>query len=355
MSDKKTQLVSVSTGTILKIIAVLLAIAFLYMIRSVIGIAFAAWVLASAISPWVDKMHTKRIPRWLGVLMIYIVLLAIVSLAIYLVIPPIVHQVQQLSSTFPQVYERIVGYFDSANELSGQIFEPIKSGLDNLSKSFSNISGSVFSAVSTVFGGIVSFLAVLVMTFYMTLEEDGMKKFIKSAAPLKYQPYLISKVKRVQMKMGMWLRGQLILSLIIGVLVYIGLLIIGVDYALVLALLAAVTEFVPYVGPILGGIPAVFLALTQSPIKAAFVVVLYVVIQQLENSVISPKVMQKAVGLNPIIVILALLIGGTIGGLAGVILAIPAVTILSVFVEDFFGNKKKEELRLETDDEESQK
>jgi len=187
----------------------------------------------------------------------------------------------------------------------------------------------------------VALFAVLIITFYMTLEEDGMKKFVKSIAPLKYQPYLISKVKRVQVKMGMWLRGQLILSLILGVLAYIGLLIIGVDYALVLALLVAVTEFIPYVGPIIGGIPAVFIAFTQSPVKAGIVVVLYVVIQQLENSVISPKVMQKAVGLNPIIIILALLVGGTIGGFAGVILAIPAVTIISVFVEDFFDNKKE--------------
>jgi predicted PurR-regulated permease PerM len=200
--------------------------------------------------------------------------------------------------------------------------------------------GSVFSTVAGIFGGIVSFFIVLVITFYMTVEESSMKRTVTFILPDKYQPFTLQLINKVQRKIGDWLKGQLVLCLIVGVMAYIGLLILGVNYALVLGLLAAVGEFIPYLGPTISAIPAIFLAFTQSPIKALFVLILYVLIQQVENNILVPKVMQKAVGLNPIISIIALLVGAKTAGLIGVVLAIPVATAISVIVRELWSTKE---------------
>jgi predicted PurR-regulated permease PerM len=150
-------------------------------------------------------------------------------------------------------------------------------------------------------------------------------------------------IARMQEKIGRWLRGQLLLSLIIFLMTYAGLTILGVRYALVLALFAGVTELIPYIGPFIGLVPALFIALTQSPIVALGVLVLYIIIQQLENYVIVPKVMQRAVGLNPIVIIVAMLVGAKMAGILGIILAVPVATALSVAVGDLFELKRDED------------
>jgi predicted PurR-regulated permease PerM len=223
--------------------------------------------------------------------------------------------------------------------------------LDNISSSLVNVSSSLPTAASNIvssifnfFGGVFSFILVLVITFYMVAEENVIRKLIWSLTPEDKQTYVMDVFKRIQIKLGLWLRGQLILCLVIFVLTYIGLTILGVKYALVLALIAGVTEFIPYLGPIIGGIPAVFLAFTQSPMLALFTIILYVVVQQIENNLLVPKIMEKAVGLNPIASIIVLMIGFSVGGVMGAILSIPVATAASVVIEDFLHKKKVAEM-----------
>ena len=159
-------------------------------------------------------------------------------------------------------------------------------------------------------------------------------------------PYLFRLITRIQHKLGLWLKGQLILSLIIFGLVFIGLSIIGVEYALLLAFVAGVFEIIPFLGPTLAAIPAAFFGFTQSPVLGLLVIALYVLIQQLENHVIVPKVMSKSVGLNPLIVIVAFLVGAKIGGFIGVLLAVPVATAISVFLSDFFEKRIEKEVKL---------
>jgi len=173
----------------------------------------------------------------------------------------------------------------------------------------------------------------------MVVEENAIKKLVWSIAPEKHQVYVMQLINRIQKKIGLWLRGQLILCLVIFVLSYIGLLILGVKYALMLALIASITELVPYIGPIIGSIPAVVLAFAQSPMLAVFVVALYYGIQLVESNILTPKIMEKAVGINPIISIVALLVGFKVAGVVGAILSIPVATAVSVFVKDVFDSK----------------
>jgi predicted PurR-regulated permease PerM len=179
------------------------------------------------------------------------------------------------------------------------------------------------------------------------MEEQGMRRLSIDLAPAKYRPYFAQLFRRIEERLGRWLRGQLFLGLIIAVLTYIGLVSLGVKYALVLALIAGLTELLPAIGPFIGAIPAVIVGLSQDPWKGLFVAILYLVIQQLENNLIVPRVMSKATGLNPVIVIISLLVGAKVAGVIGVILAVPTVLIITTFLEDFLEEKKADDAKLE--------
>ncbi|KKR14520.1 MAG: hypothetical protein UT42_C0026G0005 [Candidatus Falkowbacteria bacterium GW2011_GWA2_39_24] len=339
-------IINISTLTIVKIIVIGVILYFLYLISDVIALLFAALIFASAIDPWIDWMHNRKIPRGLGVLIIYLVLLAMVSLAVYLIIPPINHQITELSNNFPKYVDQASNvFFDLQNYADKhQWLDQMRTSLGSVNQSLQNATKGLFSTLFSIFGGIFAFFLVLVITFYMVVEEDAMKKLAWSMAPDKYQTYVLNLINRMQKKIGMWFRGQLLLCIIIFILTYVGLSILGVNYALILALIAGMTEIIPYVGPTLGAIPAVFLAFTQSPMLALFVLILYFVIQTVENNILVPKIMQKAVGLNPIVSISVLMIGFKISGIMGVILAIPVATAVSVIVKDLFNYHRQEKI-----------
>ena len=183
---------------------------------------------------------------------------------------------------------------------------------------------------------------VLVLTFYMVVEEDNARRFVKSLAPVEYQPFLAQLFTKMQKKIGAWLRGQIVLAVVIGIASYIGLTILGVPYALVLALIAGLFEVVAYVGPIFATIPAAIIGFSVSPLMGVLVIILYLVIQQLEGNVLVPKIMQRVTGLNPIISIVALLIGVKLGGIMGAIFAIPIATMVSVILEELFAEYHKD-------------
>lgn len=346
--EREAMSISLSSLTIVKTLLILVAFFFLWMIRDVVGILFVALVLASALDPWVDQLERYRLPRSMSILMMYLAFILLFVLVFYLIIPPLIAQIGDISTSFTQYVPRVEELYRMLTASSDtSIIQELQNNLSNVNTTLSNITSGVFGAVADVFGAVAAIIFVLVITFYMTLEEDGLKKFIRSIAPIQYQPYLVQKVNRIQYKMGGWLRGQLILMVIVGVLAFIGLLLIGVPYPLVLACIAGLAEFIPFLGPLLAAIPAVFFAYTDSPWKAVAVIIMYTVLQQIENQVIVPKVMQKAVGLNPIVVITVMLIGAKVAGIAGILLAVPATTILWIFAEDIFQQKKALDNKLE--------
>ncbi|NQV13085.1 MAG: AI-2E family transporter, partial [Parcubacteria group bacterium] len=187
-------------------------------------------------------------------------------------------------------------------------------------------------------------------SFYFTVQEDSLKKFIRSLAPMKHRPYIENLAGRIQKQIGYWLRGQIMLGLVVGIMLYVGLSLLGVKYALILAILGGLLEIVPYLGPIISAVPAVFLAFTQRPILALFVLILYIAVQQLENHILVPKVMQRVVGLNPLVTIIVILVGVKVAGIIGGILAVPIATAIQVFLSDIFeikDEKDKEKLKEE--------
>lgn len=342
MQRTEEHTVTITTSTILKTIGIVLLVWFLFLIREVIIIVFVAFVISSAITPMVDRLQQWRIPRIVSIVGIAVLFLGLVSLTVVLIIPPVITELGQLAVRLPEIYSSTVGFLLPAGTSADgfSILDTVQRNLESFSRGLVQLTTSLFGTISVVFGGVASFLTVLVVGFFMSMEEEGPRKLIQSLAPAQFQPYLVQLVKKIEHKMGSWLRGQLLLSLIIGVLTYIGLTILGVKYALVLAILAGFMEVIPFIGPVLAAIPAIFFAATESPALALFVLGLYVVIQQLENNLIVPKVMQQTVGLHPIVILIALLIGGRVGGIIGVILAVPLATIIAIFLTDIFSETR---------------
>lgn len=342
------QVITISTKTILKIIAAGLLLWLLYIIRDILLLFFVAVILSSLIDPWATWCQTKHIPRAIAVIVIYILLIGTVAGAVVLVVPTIVDESQNLVKSLGSYW----GEVTARGGAFGQ-FETDFDILSNIQKTFlpsgdavGRTIGSIVATVSGVFGGIFSLILVLVLTFYLVVEEEAVTRWIRAVTPDEYQPFIARLVGKMKKKLGLWLRGQIILSLFIGAMVYLGLFILGVDYALVIGLIAALMELVPYVGPVLASVPAIFLAFTQTGdwVLPVTVAVMFWVIQVIENNLLVPRVMQKAVGINPIISILSILIGAKLAGVVGILIAIPLVTVLSVFIEEMRAARSHEEI-----------
>jgi len=339
--DRKPVYINITTITVIKIILVFILFYFIFLIRDILAILFVALILASAINPIVDWLQVRKIPRWIGVLSIYLLASSAVAVVLYLAVPPILSQATELSENFPSIAEKTLSSLSSLREYSEKygFLDNIKKSVGIFEGNIHNAAGGIFSTVSGFVAGIFSFFLVLVITFYMVVEENAMKKIVWSISPKEYQIYVMNLINRMQHKIGLWLRGQLILSFIIFLFTFTGLSLLKIKYALVLALIAALVEFIPYFGPIFSSIPAILLALNQSLSFALLVAVLYLIIQWVENNIVVPKVMQKVVGLNPIVIIAVLLIGFKLANVIGAILAIPVATAVSVFIQDIFDHK----------------
>jgi predicted PurR-regulated permease PerM len=327
----------ISTRAIFKVAIIVIGILLIYFLRDVIVALFISFVIASALDPTVDRWQHKKIPRWVSVLVILTLVLGFLGFVILLMIPPIKSQIDQLTNNIPVVMDQFKDLKDLAVQYN--LIDSSQSFLQTVGNWLGGVAGGISSQISQAFGGILTIITIVVLSAYLVTQEKGVKNFVKAISPLKYRPYIMYLTDRVQRKMGSWLRGQLLLMVIVGGLTYLGLWLMGVDYALLLAALAGFLQIIPIIGIPIAIIPALIIAFTQSPILALFVLILYIVLQQIENHVLTPRIMQKAVGLNPVFVILALLIGYKLAGLLGVILSVPAATAVAVFVKDFYDYK----------------
>ncbi len=324
-----------STQIILKIIFAGLALVFLWAIKDIILILILALILASAMDPMVNYLKEHKIPRSVSVITVYILVLAVFGLVIYSIVPIVIDQFKILMANLPnyssQFQERFGSYFGSFS-LS-----------DFLGQTFSGITGT-HSVVATSFGifdSFISFISLLVISFYLVAEEQGMKTFIKTLVPPQHHEFTLSIIVKIQKKMGLWVLGQVIVSLLMFATTWIGLLILGVPYALTLAVVAGVAEVVPYIGPFLSAIPALFIALLISPGLAIAVVILYILLHELEGYVLVPKIMEKTVGTSPLAVLLAVLIGFKLAGVIGLLVSVPLVAAITVVVNELWGSKSQ--------------
>ena len=327
--DEKKIIVDISWVSILKVITALLAVWLVWSVQDIIILFFIVLVLVAALSPVVD-FWSKKINRALATSLVYLLILACLVLIGFVIIPPVATQVRSLSYDLPYLSKQIFPVFGAWRD----VIDFSTQSLTSLASQLQTVSSSIYSTTVGFIGGVVGVFTVLVLTFYLLLEEQGAKNFLHKYLPIQNRETYIEIMQKVGLKMGAWMRGQLFLALVVGVIDFAGLVIIGVPYALTLGVWAGLTEIIPYIGPVLGAIPAIIIALTISPIQGLLVLIFFIVVQQVESNFLVPKIMQKAVGLSPVIIILVLLIGGKLAGILGIILAVPVAATIGVFVQE---------------------
>ena len=308
----------VLTNHVLATVLIVALALFLFEIRNILVTVFLSYIIMAALNPFVRQLVSYKVPKIVAILLVYTVVIAFIILLVIPVLPFFISQIQALLKAIPS-------YLDGASQALG-----IQVNKDQINSVISPIAGSVgqnaFSVTSKVFGGIFSVITLFILSFYMLIDRNRIGRSIQSALPDEYKEQGTKTIHLVEEKLGAWLRGQVILSLAIGVITWVALTILGIPFALPLAILAGFLEIVPTPGPIIAAIPAIIVALAISPLMAISVIGVYIGIQLAENNFLVPKIMQKAVGLNPVIIIIAILIGANLMGVAGALLSIPFVS-----------------------------
>jgi len=330
-------IIEISPKTILWVLLIGVLATLLFMVREIIGVLIFSIIIASALEPFLQYCEGKKIPRLLSLIIIYLLFFVFFAALIYIVLPLMLDQFKDFSDNYPT-------YFGKIEEVTGAItFIP---GLStNIHDLLTQLTGqipsftSLISYASSIFGGIISFLVVLVVSFYLSLSRGALDDFLSSVMPPQFEAYAHGLWIRGQKKMGRWLQAQLLLSVFMAVVVGVGLWILGVKYAFLIAIVVGILEIVPFVGPIVAAGLAVILALSQSAILGLWTLIFFVAVQQLENHILVPILIKKLVGLNPVAVILSILIGAKLGGVLGILLAVPLAAVVDEFFTDLSKRK----------------
>lgn len=342
--ENKSFTVNIDTKTILNVVWIALIVYAVVQIKSIILVILTSVVIASFIGISASYLKNKlKVNRTLAVALMYMITVGIFALVFYFFIPVLLQEMSNLvpfvSQFFPQdatLQGLSIETLDTAGNLATELVEnaPLSALAENIGTLFAVISSGFTSTLSAFFGGVANVLLVAVISFYLSISKDGISNFLKIITPIQNEEYVINLWERAQRKIALWMSGQVVLGVIIGILTFTGLTLLGVEYAIILAVVAGLFELIPF-GIFLAAIPAVSLAFASGGISlAVMVVALYIIIQQLEGYIIAPLIVQKATGISPLVVILSVLIGINLAGFWGLILAIPvAVTILE-YIKD---------------------
>lgn len=314
-----TRRIDISYKTIIFIAVFLLSLWVLFLIRDIILLFFVAFIFMSALSPLVNRLVKLKIPKTLAVLIIFLLLLSIIITIVTLGLTPLINQTSNLS----QKLIESLGYLLQTNMIKQSVIQ----------QEISSLSHQAITFTIDLVENIIRFVSVIVITLYLLLDRERIESWLASFF-VGHRERAERMVRIIEEKLGAWLRGQIILSLLVAVLVYFGLVILGLDFALPLAIIAGLLEVVPVIGPIIAAVPGILIGLTISPFMALVIAGLYLAVQQIENHVIVPQVMKKAVGLNPILVILAISIGGRLLGIGGALLAVPIAVVIQVILQE---------------------
>jgi len=359
------------TKAALSIIGLLILTYLLYEIRNIILLLFISLFFASACNPLVDHMENKKIPRWLGIIIIYITIVTIIAFFFVQIIPLVVEQIKEIAINMNSYLKTV--YFDFVHsKLSipflpqhwndwlreffqnlklNQLIDFITSNLTDIRKYLEQLATGSIEALKTAGSAaadtvsiIVSFIFNLVIliffVFFIVVSKKDISGFFTSLFPKKYGPYIICKTNAIQKKIGGWVNGTLMLSTSMFILSLVGLLIFDIKYALTLALLTGAADIIPYLGPFIAYSIIVPVALNQSFFTFLWITLWFIGIQQIESNILIPLIMHKAVGLNPIAIMVSMLIGFKFLGILGIIISIPIATSISIFIDDYTEKNK---------------
>jgi predicted PurR-regulated permease PerM len=341
--SRPTHVVKIETKTILQVVGILLLLWVLYIIRDLVLVLLTSVVIASFIESVVQKFQKYKVPRTFAVIVVYLVSILLLIGLFYVFMPILLSQISALVQSLGDYVPKgsFLQSFQPTNisntqALVGDISSNASLGsiIQNTQALINNVSNGFVQTASLVFGGLLNVVLIAVITFYLSIQEHGIEYFLRVITPIKQEEYIMKLWKRAERKIGLWMQGQLLLGVLIGVMVFLGLTILRVKYALVIAMLSAVMELIPF-GIILAGLVGVAFAYIDGGIGLSFrVFILYIILQQFENYLIAPLIVNKVIGISPLVVVLSLLIGAELAGLWGILLGIPVAVCFLEYLSD---------------------
>lgn len=314
---------------------IILASVFYYALDVWVAVLLAI-VISSALDASVSWLEKKKIPRIVGTLAIYILLVLAIALILYAIVPVALGELSSLLKSIGKLDGTALGL-----EEASRIIAVVNESLTRVTNLLLSGNISFMDILSKFIGGVSLAIAVFVLSFYLTVDRDGVEKFLLEVMPTGYEDKVLEVYYRTRVKIGQWLYGQLLLSLSVGTAVFFGLWFIGVKYSLVLGILAGLLEIVPYVGPILSGLIAFLIAASDSLVIGLYVLALFILIQQAEGTLLVPLLMRLTTSVHPAAVLISLLVGARIFGFVGIILAVPIAVMAQELMESWANEKTK--------------
>jgi predicted PurR-regulated permease PerM len=347
---QEEHMLAISSGTIIRALLIGAGFWALWFLRDIFLIVLAAIVLASAVEPAIIALARRGMPRLIALVTVYLGAIALVLLMLYLFVPAFLEDVNILLRALPKGVS-VDAFLFGSDAVGHTIFGSGQSAslLDLLTKNIA--SGGLIQTFTRFSGGLISFVLVLVLSFYLAAQEHGIESFLRLVSPARKAGYVVGLWYRSQTKIGLWFQGQIYLGLIVGAIAFVGLLLLGVKSAFFLAVTIMFLEIIPVFGPVLAAIPAVAIAYTSGinfahdgGFIAAFIVAMfYTILQQVESHLIYPHVVRKVIGIPPVLVILSLAIGAKVAGLLGLLLAVPVMAVVMEYLTDLAREKRVEE------------
>ena len=338
--------ISITAGTIFTALLIVVGAYVFWLLRDLALLVLTAIVIASAIEPGVAFFIRHHIPRFIAALLVYVLVFGSLSGLLYFLFPPIVADAAGFLSAMPKYLGTLnaTSPFSGANDLigGGGGSQSFVQTLLSLQSVFAASSGGVIQLFITFFGGIFSLMLVIVLSFYFALQDTGVDDFLRMVMPVAYEDYSVDLWKRAQKKIGLWMQGQILLSVIVAILVYLGLLIIDIPYALLLSVFTSIAEIIPIFGSLIAGTAAAVVGYSDGGIPLALIVAgLFIVVNQFESNLIYPLIVKKIVGIPPLLVIVALIAGYTLAGFLGVLLSVPVAAVVLELITDFDKSKRR--------------
>ncbi|TSC89862.1 MAG: hypothetical protein G01um10143_352 [Parcubacteria group bacterium Gr01-1014_3] len=326
----------ISWASLWKIVLMLLLVWVLYVAREIVVALFLAIVVSAAFDPAVSWMEKRKIPRILGTLGMYILMIFLIGMLVYAVVPIALSELSIFLGNLGKISGNLSDLVDASS-----LIQAVNQSLTRLTNLLLSGSSSLLDIGSQFLGGLTMTISVFVLSFYLTVGKDGVEKFLVNVLPPAYESVATDLYYRIRKKIGRWLSGQVILSFAIGLMVFLGLWILGVKYSLLLGILAGIFELIPYVGPIFSGSLAVLVGATHSLSLGLYTAILFIIIQQLENHVLVPAVTKFTTDISPVVILVALLVGAKVFGFVGLILAVPITVLLQEFLENWSQTKAR--------------
>lgn len=336
---EQKNVLDVSWETIFKISISAVCLYLIYLVKDVLIWFIFAVIISVMLDPLFDFFQKIKIPRVISIILSYFLIFIIISLLIYFTVPLFISEIRQFAQIFPQYFEKIT---PPLRMLGLKAFQDVENFIEFLSKNLEGIVTNVLKADSAIFGGILSTFFVFSIAIFMSLEDKPIEKTLILLFPKKYEVYILDLWKRCRNQVSGWFLSRVLGSLFVGILTYISLLIFKTEYPLSLSLLAAALDFVPVIGPIFMGALIFLIVGLDNLVRAIFVLIIFILIQQIENNIILPVLTKKFTNLSPVLVIMALTVGGILWGIWGAILAIPFFGILYEFLRDLLRKKREE-------------